>query len=209
MGQATSASEMAAAAPGLGRDLLERHGDALYRYALLRLRSRHAAEDAVQETFVAALAQAGGHGSAYQGRSAERTWLVGILRHKVGDQLRRLARESGGPPVDASEPAWEEFFDRRGRWRLKPEDWGRATNDDPHRLLERGEVRAILAQCLGAMPPRLARVFMLREVDGVASEEICKDFDITPTNLWTLMHRARVRLRACLGKHGMGEATRD
>lgn len=188
--------------------MLDRHGNALYRYALLRLRSRHAAEDAVQETFVAALAQSAGHGSAYQGRSNERTWLIGILRHKVIDQLRRLSRESGGPPLDASSPAWEEFFDRRGRWRLKPGDWGPATSDnDPHRQLERGEARAILAQCLEAMPPRLARVFMLREADGVPSEEICKVFDISATNLWTLLHRARVRLRHCLDSHGLGESS--
>jgi len=189
----------------IGHALLARHGDALYRYALLRLRRAPAAEDAVQDTLLAALAKLRDPDHAFQGRSSERTWLIGILRHKIADHLRRSARES--PPQDATTPPWEDFFDRRGHWRLKPSDWRRLTREDPHASLERAELREILTRCLQAMPDRLARLFMLREADDVDSGELCQLFDISATNLWTLLHRARTRLRQCLDAHGIAGAS--
>lgn len=182
---------------------LARHGDALYRYARLRLRSSHAAEDVVQETLLAALGTSS-RPEAFAGRSSELTWLIGILRHKVVDSLRRASRESP-PPEDAALPAWEAFFQKQGKWHRKPSIWrGRGAND-PHAHLERAEFRTILVHCLERMPRRLAKVFMLREADEVSSDEICEVFDISAANLWTLLHRARTRLRDCLGVNGFNE----
>lgn len=188
----------------LGDDLLEEHGDALYRYALLRLRSSHAAEDAVQETLVAALPQLNGDSPAFEGRSQQRTWLIAILRNKITDHLRRLARESP-PAMESAESFSREFFDRK-KWRDKPRDWGRALVEDPQTLLEREELRAILLNCLGLMPGRLARVFMLREAEELESAEICRVFNLSAANLWAILHRARMRLRRCLESHGIGGA---
>ena len=189
--------------PSEPRQWLARYGDALYRYALLRLRSSHAAEDVVQETLLAAMTATAGRG-AFEGRSAELTWLIGILRHKVIDHLRRAAREAP-PPDDAALPPWEDFFDKHGKWRLKPAVWRGIPADDPHALLERAEFRNVLVRCLEAIPRRLARLFMLREAEGMDSEAICQAMEISSTNLWTLLHRARTRLRHCLGVNGFGE----
>ncbi len=182
---------------------LARHGDALYRYALLRLRSSHAAEDVVQETLLAAL-RTRGRPEAFAGRSEELTWLIAILRHKLVDYLRRLSKDAP-PPEDAGPPAWEAFFQKQGKWHRKPSIWRGRGADDPHALLERAEFRKTLVRCLERMPRRLARVFMLREADGVSSEEICGVFEISTANLWTLLYRARTRLRDCLGVNGFDE----
>lgn len=185
---------------------LECHGDALYRYALLRLRSSHAAEDVVQESLLAAVAQVGGN-AAFAGRSEERTWLIGIVKHKLIDRLRRDARE--GPPVDAGSPAWEDFFDDCGKWRIKPATWGALPADDPHALLERAEFRNALVRCLDAIPRKLSRAFVMREADGLESAEIRQIMGLSETGLWTLLYRARLRLRHCLGVNGFGEKHRE
>jgi len=191
----------------MGHLLLEHHGDAMYRYALLRVRRPHAAEDVVQEALLAALGQLRSTEHAFAGRSSERTWLIGILRHKIADHLRRHARES--PPHDALDPPWEDFFDRHGHWRLRPSDWRKLSREDPRTLLERAEIRELLARCLEAMPRRLAQLFTLREADDLDSGELCQLFNISVTNLWTLLHRARTRLRQCLDAHGIVNATTD
>jgi RNA polymerase sigma-70 factor (ECF subfamily) len=190
---------------------LERHGDALYRYALLRLRSSHAAEDVVQEALLAGLSQqSGGAAGAFAGRSTERTWLMGILRHKLLDRLRRDAREAppSGQPSPRDGETFDEFFDNRGKWRIKPAAWRGLPADDPHALLERTEFRNALVRCLEAIPRRLSRAFILREADGVEPEEIRGIMGLSETGLWTLLYRARLRLRQCLGASGFGEKQR-
>ena len=158
----------------------------------------------MQETLLAALA-AETRPEAFAGRSTELTWLVGILRHKVIDSLRRTSKDTP-PPEDATLPEWKVFFDKQGKWCRKPSIWRGRSADDPHALLERAEFRAVLIHCLEAMPSRLARLFMLREADQASSEEICELLDISVANLWTLLHRARTRLRDCLGANGFGES---
>jgi RNA polymerase sigma-70 factor (ECF subfamily) len=180
-------------------DLLASHGDALYRFALLRLRSSHSAEDVVQETLLAALANSGDSG--FEGRSSVRTWLIGIARRKVSDHQRRLARES--PVLDGSSSSPDEqMFDKRGRWTRKPASWRRLRNADPHALLEQAELRNALVHCLESIPRRLARLFMLREADGMKTSQICQNLNLSESNVWTLLSRARLRLRLCLGAHG-------
>lgn len=167
---------------------LQNHGDALYGYALPRVRSEDAAEDLVQETLLAALA---GHES-FSGASAERTWLIGILKHKLVDHLRRSIRQRPLTEVQADESP--EMFDTRGNWRVRVSAW----HGDPHAVLENAEFRDVLARCLARLPSRLAQLFWLREADGIGSEQLCQELEISPTNLWTMLHRARLRLRRCL-----------
>ena len=169
---------------------LDRHGDALYRYALLRLRDRDLAADLVQETFLEALRAR--HGFA--GRSSERTWLIGILKHKVLDHYRRAGREraaSGDDPLPA--PAGPSF-DRRGHWRVAPAAWA----GDPGRDLEAREFWDAFAGCLSKLPAGIADAFFLREVDGLGAEEVQRLLGITPANFWARLHRARSALRRCL-----------
>lgn len=184
---------------------LDEHGDALYGFALLRVRDAHAAEDLVQETLLAGLAARDG----FAGRSTERTWLTGILRHKVVDHLRRRGREapadlggSGSSGAGGEDRDPIDFFDRRGAWRSAVPAW----RGDPGALLESAEFRAALAGCLGKLPPRLADAFWRREVDGVETDALCQELAATPTNVWAMLSRARLRLRACLEVHWFGEA---
>jgi RNA polymerase sigma-70 factor (ECF subfamily) len=170
---------------------LERHGDALFRFAMQRLRDRNAAEEAVQECFVAALAAR----DRFTGASSERTWLIGILKHKIIDLLRRRTRER----IRQSEPdaGAPDDFDERGLWRGRVGRWP----GDPREAMQTEEFRRALADCISALPEKYAIAFVLREIDGVDSQEICQLLDISPTNLWARLHRARLGLRKCLEKH--------
>lgn len=186
---------------GAPDDWLTDHGAALYKYALLLTRDEHMAEDAVQETLLAALQAR----DRFSGESSVRTWLIGILKHKVMDMFRRDARQVRLEDPDdlegGEDPLAEEIFKPDGQWRDKPSDWG-----NPEEMLERGQFMAILQRCLDALPPRLARLFMLREVMEENTENICQEFTITPTNLWTMLYRARLGLRRCLDRNWVGSA---
>jgi RNA polymerase sigma-70 factor (ECF subfamily) len=175
---------------------LDEHGNYLFRYAVFRLRDDNAAEDAVQETFLAALRAYGN----FQGRGSERTWLVGILKHKIVDHFRRVGREAPlGEETDEA-PDHHEFFDRSDGWQghwnpnYAPTDW-QAT---PAELIERNDFWKIFGDCLSPLPQRTASAFALREIDGLSSEEICEILSVKVNNLWVMLHRARLHLRNCL-----------
>lgn len=172
------------------------HGDYLYRYARRRLRERAAAEDAVQETLLA-----GWRGRAsFTGESSERTWLTSILRHKIVDQLRKTLREQPLPDAENGEDPLDTLFDARGHWQFGgPKAWG-----DPEEALERNRFWQVFEDCLERLPPRLAAVFVLREVDGMHSDALCKELNITTTNVWVMLSRARSRLRVCLESRWFG-----
>ena len=156
----------------------------LLRYASMQLRNRDAAEDAVQETLVAALAAEGG----FAGRSSVRTWLI--------DAMRRASKERATETIDdeASMESLDNHFDESGHWRDRPQDW-------PEQALEQRQFLEALKKCLEGLPSRTAQVFLMREHLGVETAEICKELEITSTHCWVLLYRARVALRACL-EHG-------
>lgn len=170
---------------------LEEHGDYLFRYARRRLLSDELAEDAVQETFLAALKAK----ERFSGASSERTWLTGILKHKVADIIRHQYREVTAPRSSDpdNEDDWEALFDQSGHWAETIRDWG-----DPASELEKSRIRQALDECFRRLKPTLARIFSLRELSGLSNEEICKALDITATNAWVMLHRARLFLRECL-----------
>ena len=178
-----------------GLHWLDEHGDALYAYALSRVRNPDVAEDLVQETLLAAIKGQKDFG----GRSAERTWLTGILKHKLIDHLRKSTRQRPLSELDVD--VAEEFFDSRGQWKVSSSDWqGR-----PDALLEREEFRDVLQGCLSKLPSRIAQLFWLREAEDVSTEQLCQELGITPTNVWTMLHRARLGLRRCLGENWFGK----
>lgn len=181
---------------------LERHGDFLYRYALIRLKSPELAADCLQDTLLEAF-----RGRVrFESRSTERTWLIGILRHKILDQYRIARRERATRQAEelSTRDADSQDFDDRGRWRVGPRSWGR----DAWAELERDEFWEIFRQCLQNMPPHLSEVFLLREMDGLESPEICQQVGISNTNLWARLHRARMRLRDCLERRWFGPEPR-
>jgi RNA polymerase sigma-70 factor (ECF subfamily) len=169
---------------------VERYGDYLYRYALARLRRPEAAEDATQETFLAALRGR----DQFAGASSERTWLVAILKRKIADHLRRKYRDRPTSDLTAVDKWADALFDKRGHWKDKPGRW----DSDPSAVLEQKEFWAVFRACLGKLPGRMADVFTLREVEGLESPNVCKALNISASNLWVLLHRARLRLWKCL-----------
>lgn len=172
---------------------VDRYGDYLFRYAMLRLRNRSATEDLVQETFLAALKDR----HSFSGRSSEATWLVGILKHKIADHFRRQSREVSRPGGTLSDPPRDDPFDADGRWATGPTEWG----GNPADLLRQKEFVEQLAKCLSALSPNQANAFTLREIEGEDTGEICKVLNVTETNLWVILHRARMHLRRCLETH--------
>jgi RNA polymerase sigma-70 factor (ECF subfamily) len=177
-------------------DWLNEHGDYLYRFALSRLRDSHLAEDAVQETMLAAIKS---HGFA--GNSSARTWLTGILKHKIIDLQRNTIREqplSDLIDTDAGVSSMDDFFDKTGHWLDKPQTW-----DMPENALQQKQFLAMLAACMDKLPAKLAAIFMLRDVHEMDNESICKELAITSTNAWVMLYRARMGLRTCLEMHWM------
>ena len=174
---------------------VDRYGDFLYRFTLSRLKDPSIAEDLVQETFLAALKAR----KNFQGRSSARTWLIAILKHKIVDHIRKQVREQTSDKVEsifnaaANDPADTSFNDE-GDWRIRPSKWA----VDPMKLHEQKEFMDVLYHCLGELPKRQADAFMMREIDGFSTEEICKVLNISATNSWVILYRARMWLRQCL-----------
>ena len=172
-------------------DWLNEHGDYLYRFALTRLRNPHQAEDAVQETMLAAIKS-----PSFEGESSPRTWLTGILKHKIIDLQRKQFREqpiSDLMDFDASETSMDDFFDETGHWLDKPQ-----TLEMPDNALEQKQFLAVLSACMDKLPAKLAIIFSMRDVHEIENANICKELDITTTNAWVMLYRARMGLRKCL-----------
>lgn len=166
--------------------------DYLLRFARLQLRNDTWAEDAVSETMLAALARP----QAFAQRSQLKTWLVGILKHKIIDALRHHAREvcvGSGDADDSTDPLELIAFNADGHFQETPADWG-----NPEQDLNTRQFLEILEACNTQLPSVQGRLFLMREWLELSSEEICKELGITPTNLYVQLHRARLRLRECL-----------
>jgi RNA polymerase sigma-70 factor, ECF subfamily len=176
-------------------DWLNEHSDYLYRFALARLRDPHQAEDAVQETFIAAIKNAqSSENSGFAEQSSPRTWLTGILKHKIIDVMRKSVREVAASDLMNDEDAnMDEFFDEKGHWADKPQAWG-----IPDDALEQKQFLGVLQNCMAKLPAKLATLFMLRDVQETDNEEICKELNISPTNAWVMLYRARMSIRKCL-----------
>jgi RNA polymerase sigma-70 factor (TIGR02943 family) len=171
----------------------------LMRFARTQLRNDAWAEDAVSETLLAALEKP----QAFAGQSQLKTWLIGVLKHKVVDQLRRHTREATILTTDDGEDLDEALFDETGHWRDKPSDWG-----NPEQHCGQHQFLQVMEICIEQLPPTQGRVFMMREWLELDSDEICKELQITSTNLWVLLHRARLRLRDCLQLRWFDERAR-
>ena len=169
---------------------VDRHGDTLYRFALARLRDADSAEEVVQETFLAALRAR----DQYAGRGEEGAWLLGICKRKIVDLVRRRNWLDAPSGSESSDDISEGFFDPKGNWRFDP----RFMKGRPEAALEREEFWQAVRGCLKGLPRRQADVFTLREIEETASDEICKELGITASNLWVLLHRARLQLTRCL-----------
>lgn len=175
---------------------VDHYGDFLYRFALSRIKDPAVAEDLVQETFLAALRGR----ENFKGHSAGRTWLVAILKHKIVDYIRKKIREPSSDKIEVLTDQTDPDFNEQGEWQLRPSKW--AVN--PGRIYEQKEFLDVLYRCLAGVPERLAEAFMMREMDGLSTAEVCKALNITATNSWVMLYRARMSLRRCLEDSWLG-----
>jgi RNA polymerase sigma-70 factor (ECF subfamily) len=172
---------------------LDKHRTYLLKFATLQIREAHFAEELVQDTFLAALTAA----ERFAGGSSVRTWLTSILLHKIADHRRKAGREisieahQGEDGTDGI----EDLFRENGRYVEMPELWR-----TPEQALTERRFFEVLERCIQGLSETAARVFLLRELMGFGIEEICKELSVSTTNCSVHLHRARVRLRACLEK---------
>jgi RNA polymerase sigma-70 factor (ECF subfamily) len=178
---------------------LDKHRPQLLKYAMLQLRNLAQAEDAVQETMVAAIRGAAG----YAGGSTVRTWLIGILKHKIIDLIRKASREQSLDAFESSPDDMDVLFKADGHYADIPADWG-----DPEESLSRQRFFAVLQDCMDSLPKTTAQAFAMREVMGMGTAEICESLRITDSNCWVLLYRARMKLRECLGRNWIGAGGR-
>lgn len=169
----------------------------LLKLARLQLRNDAWAEDVVSDATIAALEGRNG----FEGRSKFRTWVIGILKHKITDQLRRRMREvSAEALVESGEvDTFDELYTDEGRRVRAPLDWG-----DPEQALSRQQFVSVLQACVDALPASLGRVFLLREWMEFDTAEICKELSISTTHCHVMLYRARTRLRECVELNWFG-----
>ena len=170
---------------------VDQHGDCLYRYALMRVRRPEVAEDLVQETLFAAVRTS----ANFRGTSSERSWLYGILKNKIFDYFRKLAQEVSFTDLEfLKDEMSHKFVDQGWNHELGPTQW----KPDPESALDRKEFWITFRSCLDKLPPRVADVFVMREMEQMDTAQICEALRISQNNLWVMLHRARMALRECL-----------
>lgn len=169
---------------------VDEYGDYLYRYAWSRLRDDNAAEEAVQETLLAAVR----FQDQFSGQGSERGWLLGILKRKIVDYIRLRQRydRDGTSFEDDSDPT-AMLFDQNGHWRSG------SLPDTPDDRVASKELWDVVRGCLSHLPQGQADVFVLSVMEEMDSEDVCRELGITPSNLWVRLHRARLGLARCVG----------
>lgn len=181
---------------------VDHYADHLYTFAVSRVSDEEAARDLVQDTFLSALKAK----DNFKGEASEKTWLVSILKRKIIDLYRRKAirKEQSFEESEPYKVAYEHYFrdddaSRPGHWAgtHNPQPW----NEQKTSNIEQNEFRRILNQCLDKLPRVWAAVFTLKHVDEEKSEEICKELEISPSNYWVILHRAKLQMRECLEKN--------
>jgi len=168
------------------------HRECLYQYAFVRVRKPEVAEDLVQETF---LANVRGY-EKFGGRSLERSWLCGILKNKIVDYFRKLGRETSFTDMEFLADEYSEKFVSVGFW--NHDEGSKEWKPEPDEVVHRAEFRQVMRDCLSRLPQKVRDVFTMREMDDIPSKEVCAILSISDSNLWVMLHRARMALRECL-----------
>ncbi|GJL78785.1 MAG: RNA polymerase sigma factor [Nitrospinaceae bacterium] len=173
---------------------VDKYADMLFRFTLVRVKDEDQAEEIVQNTFLAALQSQG----SFAGLSSEKTWLFGILKHKIMDHFRKVSKEKTSDlEMDDDRDPCESEFDGKGHWQALPIRWG----INPEKAAENRELVKILETCMDKLSAKFRQIFVLREIEGLQSETICAEFGISPNNLWVMLHRTRNQLKKCLEVH--------
>ncbi|MEN8702569.1 MAG: sigma-70 family RNA polymerase sigma factor [Polaribacter sp.] len=168
---------------------IDDYADYLFNYAVVRVNNSDLAKDLVQDTFFAGLKSA----KNFQGKASERTWLVSILKRKVIDHYRKINSKKGQAEVRMN------FYndgENEGNWLEErvPQDWNNASE----KAIENEELKSQIDVCIDNLPEKYAMVFRMKTIQEFETEEICKELEISASNLWVIIHRARTQLRKCM-----------
>ena len=171
---------------------VERYSDYLFNYTISRVRDRETAQDLVQDTFFAGLKSA----ENFKGEASERTWLVSILKRKIIDYYRKINSKKGQAEVKIN---FSSDSDSEGSWLEErvADPFDRTAED----TIENTELGVAIHNCIGKLPAKQAQVFRMKTLLGYETEAICNELDITPSNLWVIIHRARTAIASCLEKN--------
>jgi RNA polymerase sigma-70 factor (ECF subfamily) len=176
----------------------------MFKFARLQLRDEATAEDAVQEALTAALSCQ----KQFNNRAHLKTWVFAILKNKIVDIIRERVRSPSSAQAveDIPADAYDDLFNENGHWQedARPSSWG-----NPESSFSSQQFWQILEICLTRLPENTARVFMMREMLGFETEEICKELALSPTNCWVVLHRARMGLRLCLDERWFNVESRN
>ncbi len=180
---------------------VDEYADYLFRYAYSRLRDANAAEDVVQETLLAGVRYA----EQFSGRGAERAWLLGILKRKVIDYVRVRNKHAASSGYEDETDPTAQLFDAAGNWKSSAFKWSPAPNDN----IEMQELWDVVKSCLKNLPKGQADVFVLSVMEDMDSADICKQLEISASNYWVRMHRARLSLANCVSERWEMEAQHE
>ena len=169
------------------------HGDYLLGYACSRIKDRSAAEDILQETFLAALRSR----NSFDGKKNVRYWLLGILKHKLVDHIRKVTREVSVEDTETLETRGSLFFDTYGIPLARPAPW----RMNPRKAFEQREFWEVFSNCVAGLKGITHQAYTLRELEDLSTEDLCEVLGIEPNYLWVILHRARDQLKACLEKN--------
>lgn len=168
---------------------IDRYSDYLFNYSITRVKDRETAQDLVQETFFAGLKSM----KNFKGEASERTWLVSILKRKIIDHYRKINSKKGQAEVKVN---FSQDQDEEGNWLEKrvADPFDKTAEDS----IENVELGAAIHDCLSKLPEKQAEVFKMKTLLHYETEAICNELNITPSNLWVIIHRARTALASCL-----------
>lgn len=170
---------------------VDRYADYLFNYTIVRVNDRDVANDIISETFLAGL----GSMKNFKGEASERTWLISILKRKIVDYYRKINSNKGKAEVKISSPDGE----TEGEWlEEKVADLSDKSAED---IMENEELGLAILECMDQLPEKQAVIFKKKTIEGLDTETICNEFNITPSNLWVIIHRARTSLAKCLEKN--------
>ena len=168
---------------------IDNYSDYLFRYTIVRVNNHEVSKDLVQETFFSGLKSA----KNFEGKATERTWLISILKRKIIDHYRKKKKKKGQAEVRMN------FYndgENLGDWieERVPQSW----DNDVEKKLENTELQQQIDLCTDKLPKKYAMVFRMKTIQEIDTEVICKELDITSSNFWVIIHRARAQLRKCL-----------
>ncbi len=181
------------------------HADALYRFALSRVKDHHVAEDLVQDSLSAAWQRI----DTFDGRSSLSTWLIGIMKFKVIDHFRKSKRTPTDQTVhvadedDTGRDPMDNLFNAKGAWKVDPNQGLEVLAISPDDFANRNELMAWVRACMEKLPERLRTLFLLREVDGLDVPSAASAAGVTTGSAAVLLTRSRQRLRLCLQENGI------